>query len=85
MQETRYCQSCGMPLTDDLLGTQKDGSTQQDYCVYCYKDGAFTSDVDMEGMIAQCVPFMLEAHPGMDAAEADGMMRQFFPTLKRWR
>ena len=28
----RFCQSCGMPLTDDVLGTNADGSKNEDYC-----------------------------------------------------
>ena len=25
-KEIKFCQSCGMPLTDDVLGTNADGS-----------------------------------------------------------
>ena len=39
MKETKFCQSCAMPLADDILGTNADGSTNPDYCKYCYKDG----------------------------------------------
>ena len=40
---TPFCQSCGMPLTDEgLLGTEKDGAKAPDYCIYCYKDGERT-------------------------------------------
>ena len=35
----KFCQSCGMPLTEDVLGTNADGSKNEDYCMYCYKDG----------------------------------------------
>ena len=37
----KFCQSCGMPLTDDVLGTNADGTKNGDYCMYCYKDGQF--------------------------------------------
>ena len=43
----RFCQSCGMPLTDEVLGTNADGSKSEEYCIYCYKDGAFTGIKDM--------------------------------------
>ena len=34
--EKRICQSCAMPIeSDDQLGTEKDGSINQDYCKYC--------------------------------------------------
>ncbi len=81
----KFCQSCGMPLTqDEVLGTNKDGTRNQDYCVYCYKDGAFTSDCTMEEMIDFCVKPMLEGNPGLTAEEAKSQMQAFFPQMKRW-
>ena len=47
----KFCQSCGMPLTEDVLGTNADGSKNEDYCMYCYKDGKFLQDCTMEEMI----------------------------------
>lgn len=36
-QLPQFCQSCGMPLTkDEDCGTNGDGSTNFDYCKYCY-------------------------------------------------
>ena len=32
MSEMKLCQSCGMPLTDEILGTNADGSKNPDYC-----------------------------------------------------
>jgi len=46
--EQRFCQSCGMPLTEEVLGTNVDGSKNEDYCMYCYKDGNFLQDCTME-------------------------------------
>ena len=38
--KNKICQSCGMPIADDkLLGTNKDGSINKDYCKYCYQNG----------------------------------------------
>ena len=39
--EQKFCQSCGMPLTEEILGTNADGTKNEDYCIYCYKDGKF--------------------------------------------
>ena len=55
--EIKFCQSCGMPLTNEILGTNADGSTNEDYCVYCYKDGKFAQDMTMEQMIDHCAQF----------------------------
>lgn len=84
MTETNYCQSCAMPLTEDMLGTNKDGSKNEDYCVYCYKDGAFTGDMTMEEMIDFCVGPMVEHSENMTEEKAREMMNEVFPKLKRW-
>ncbi len=36
------CQCCGMPLNEDsLISRERDGSFNEDYCKWCYADGAF--------------------------------------------
>lgn len=44
----KFCQSCGMPMNEHVLGTNADGSKNEDYCMYCYKDGQFLQDCTME-------------------------------------
>lgn len=85
--EQRYCQSCGMPMgaTDELYGTEQDGSKSADYCSYCYEGGKFTFDGSMEEMINLCVAPMVEENPDMTEAQARASMRAFFPQLKRWQ
>lgn len=87
MYNMKYCQSCGMPMgkTDDIYGTNIDGSKNHDYCTYCYKDGLFTSDISMEEMIEFCIPHMISANKGMTKEDAKQMMHEFFPKLKRWQ
>ena len=46
--EQKFCQSCEMPLTDEIRGTNADGSKNEDYCIYCYKDGKFLQDCTMD-------------------------------------
>ena len=82
----KYCQSCAMPLVkSEQYGTNANGSTNADYCVYCFKDGVFTADMTMDEMISFCVKPMLEHNKDMTAEQAAAMMKQFFPTLKRWK
>jgi len=58
-KEMKICQSCAMPMENmDLHGTNADGSQNDDYCHYCFMDGAFTSDKSMEEEIEICVPFV---------------------------
>lgn len=82
----KFCQSCGMPLTDpDLLATEANGAKNADYCLYCYKDGAFVQDCTMEEMIDFCAPIWVREMPGMTEDAARAQMRAFFPQLKRWK
>ena len=84
-ENQKFCQSCAMPLTgDELWGTNADGSKNEDYCIYCYKDGEFTSDMSMDEMMNFCIDKMVEVHPEFDKAEASAMMKEVFPKLKRW-
>ncbi|AZH28956.1 MULTISPECIES: zinc ribbon domain-containing protein [Paenibacillus] len=81
----KACQSCGMPLeNEDQYGTDAQHHKTDEYCKYCYKEGAFVQpDLTMEGMIQQCVPILVEE--GMQAEEATSMLRNYLPHLKRWR
>ena len=81
---SRICQSCSMPMEDEkVFGTNKDGSKNSDYCIYCYKDGAFIDDVSMEEYIEMNVPFAVQA--GMTEKEMRHHCETVFPTLKRWK
>jgi len=86
MNQQKFCQSCAMPLTEESqFGTNADGSKNEDYCLYCYKDGAFTAETTMEEMIEFCIPHVLEAGVYPDANAARAAMREYFPKLKRWQ
>lgn len=80
-----FCQSCAMPLNPDVLGTNKDSSKNTDYCMYCMKDGTFTSEQTMEECIESCIPFVSNGNPWPDADTARAEMRKVFPNLKRWK
>ncbi|MCL1964420.1 MAG: WYL domain-containing protein, partial [Firmicutes bacterium] len=81
--EKKICQSCAMPMEKEQYGTNRDGSQNEAYCMYCYKDGAFTSDQTMEQMVDTCVPFMVE--DGMTEEAARKIMNETLPQLKRWK
>lgn len=87
--EQRYCQSCGMPLAETNAGTNSDGSKSEDYCCYCFKDGAFIQDFNMSQMIEYCVQFTDQINEengwNLTPQQAKAQMQQFFPTLKRWK
>ena len=84
-----FCQSCGMPLTDEIRGTNADGSRNEDYCVYCYKNGEFTQAFTMTQMIEFCLQFLdqwnAQAGLHLTPVQAKEQMLQHFPHLKRWK
>lgn len=73
---------------EEQFGTNADGSRNRDYCVFCYKDGAFTQDVDLEGMIEINVGFIDEynkaAPQKLTKEEYRKQLEEWLPTLKRW-
>lgn len=87
--EQQFCQSCGMPLTDENRGTNADGSNSEDYCVYCYKKGEFTQDFTMSQMIEFCLQFLdqwnVQTECKLSPVQAKEQMLQHFPYLKRWK
>lgn len=76
-----------MPMgdTEELWGTNADGSKNGEYCRYCFAEGAFLFQGTMEEMIEVCIPHMLAAHPEMKEEDARKGMSEWFPTLKRWK
>ena len=82
--EGKICQSCGMPITsNEQLGTNKDGSINNDYCKYCYENGEFIDQVTMEEYIEMCSEYGSQA--GMTSEEMKEHCAKLFPTLKRWK
>ena len=71
-----------MPLTDDLLGRNRDGSPNEDYCKWCYADGVFTYS-DMEELIDVCIPHMVEQ--GFSEDQARVYMKEMLPKLDYWK
>lgn len=82
--EQKYCQSCGMPMNEEFYGTGANNEKNQEYCIYCYENGAFKQpDLTMDQMIEACVPFM--KNKGMKEEEARALMNSCLPQLKRWK
>ena len=90
MEKTmKFCQNCGMPLTDEVLGTEADGSKNEEYCMYCYRDGKFLQECTMDEMIEHCAQFVGAFNEGngtnISREEYIGQVKMYFPQLKRWR
>ena len=81
-----FCQSCAMPLErPEDFGTDKSGARVNDFCHYCFADGAFTAPgISMDTMLEKCVGEMIRQGV-MPEAQARALMSDVLPRLKRWR
>lgn len=77
------CQCCGMPLEDDsLLGHDKNGTINENYCKWCYADGTFTYG-NMDDLIDVCVKNMANEHFTEEQARA--YLKDLLPQLDYWK
>ena len=76
------CQCCGMPLEDAIIGRDKDGALNEDYCKWCYADGTYTYS-NMDELIDVCVKNMVNEEFSEEQARA--YMKQTLPTLDYWK
>ena len=76
------CQCCGMPLEDEIIGRNKDGSLNESYCKWCYADGTYTYS-DMDDLIETCIPHMVSE--GFTEEQARTYMKQMLPQLDYWK
>ena len=76
---------CGMPMQEEQYGTNKDGSKNESYCCYCYKDGEFAQNCSMEEMAEFCAPFEVEGGRAKNVEEAKAGLMTYFATLERWK
>ena len=76
------CQCCGMPLEDSIIGRDKDGSLNENYCQWCYADGTYTYS-NMDDLIDVCIPQMVKQ--GFSEDQAREYMKKMLPTLDYWK
>ncbi len=74
-----------MPLQKpEDFGTAANGFRVNDYCHFCFQNGAFTEpNMSVQEMIDECIRIM--AGQGiMPEAQAKALMKDVIPRLKRW-
>ena len=76
------CQCCGMPLEDDIIGRDKDGTPNENYCQWCYADGTYTYS-NMDDLIDVCVGHMVNERFSEEQARA--YMKETLPKLDYWK
>lgn len=81
-----FCQSCGMGFfgKTENHGTKADGSPSEEYCSWCYQNGSFIGDQNMDDLIERCAPYMMES-VHVTHEEAVSIMGAILPHLKRWQ
>ena len=75
------CQCCGMLLEDDIMSKETDGSINEDYCKWCYKEGEFIYN-DMESIISFCENTM--SNETFTREQVRDYMSDLLPKLKHW-
>ncbi len=76
------CQCCGMPLEDEIIGKDRDGTPNEHYCKWCYADGTYTYS-NMDNLIDVCVPHMV--NESFSEEQARSYLKQVLPTLDYWK
>ena len=77
------CQCCGMPIDDDsILGRDKDGTLNEEYCKWCYADGTYTYN-DMDELIDVCVKNMV--NESFTEEQARTYLKEMLPKLDYWK
>jgi len=86
MQES-FCESCGMPMgeTNEMYGTETNGSKSADYCKFCYDSGIFTNpNITLDEMIDSVAAVMVKDF-GFQPEDAKEQCKEGIPMLKRWK
>ena len=87
MENMNFCQSCGMPMgeTDEMYGTESNGSKTTEYCKFCYENGAFINpNCTLEEMIAFVADMMVKDFD-FSPEDAEAQCNANIPNLKRWK
>jgi len=65
-----------------MISREPDGSFNEDYCKWCYADGAYTYS-DMDDLIDFCAGHM--ANEAFTEEQVRTYMKQLLPTLDHWK
>ena len=81
--EPLICQSCGLPFTAELMGTNRDETKNEEYCVNCFENGEFIDhSLSLHKLEVKLVE-MAEVHNEITLEEAQAVIKEL-PYLKRW-
>ena len=75
------CQCCGMPLDDDSISKEPDGSFNEEYCKWCYTDGNFVY-TELDELTNFLVGHM--SNENWPTEQARAFFEEQLPKLKYW-
>jgi hypothetical protein len=86
INQKTICQSCGMPMKiNEDFGTEINGEKNQEYCIFCYKEGRFVEEnISLQEQINKIVKLSVE-QLGLPEELARKMAEIKIPKLKRWK
>ncbi|MCR5062105.1 MAG: helix-turn-helix domain-containing protein [Treponema sp.] len=79
-----FCQCCGMPLSEDsMISKETDGTFNEDFCKWCYTEGAFTYKTK-----DSLLDYLVANMPNPENQSNDERRKLFdshLSTLKHWK
>ncbi len=85
--ETKYCQTCGIPLDVDYANLKE--NQNEEYCNYCLKNGVKLYDFSMDYLIYLWGLFPEEYNKEVGTSytstELRGILSKRLPEIKRWK
>ncbi|WP_424493826.1 zinc ribbon domain-containing protein [Salinimicrobium sp. GXAS 041] len=81
---SQVCQSCGQPLQEENMGTNRNLSPNEDYCMACFKNGEFLDHSLTLHKLTKLLQERAEKHNEISFEESE-RLKKVLPTLKRWR
>ncbi len=79
---TLICQCCGMPLDDSTVSKENDGTSNEDYCKWCYTEGKFVyTDINV------LIDFLAEhmSNESFPKEQAREYFKAQLPKLEYWK
>lgn len=76
------CQCCGMPLEDDAISKETDGTFNEEYCKWCYHDGEFVY-TSLEQLVDFLAGHMANAE--RSPAQVRAYLEGYLPKLNHWK
>lgn len=75
------CQCCGMPLEDESISKETDGSFNEEYCKWCYTDGKY-----VYSSLEQLTDFLVGhmSNEQWPPEQARAYFEEQLPKLKHW-